>query len=143
MMFCALGLALLAAWVFGPASSAAAAALALAALAAVLATALARERPGAGLMRQLARRLGDTSYAIYLTHGFVLGAAARMVAEMGAGDADADLRAGFAPARGACRPRRAPLGGDAVVAELGGAHDDRVAHPPVAAYASRRGISAQ
>jgi exopolysaccharide production protein ExoZ len=60
---------------FGAASNLAKASSVAAALLSVLACGLARPEPTSGLFRNLAKALGDATYAIYLTHSFVLGPA--------------------------------------------------------------------
>ena len=61
--------------VFGATRGLATAASTTAALVSVLACGLARPEPSNGLVRRLAKALGDSTYAIYLTHSFILGPA--------------------------------------------------------------------
>jgi len=75
----ALGTALASAAVFGATSGLTAAVATTAALLSVFACGLARTEPSVGPARRLAKVLGDSTYAIYLTHCFVLGPAGSLV----------------------------------------------------------------
>jgi peptidoglycan/LPS O-acetylase OafA/YrhL len=70
--------ALATAAIYGAGSGLATAASAAAALMCVLSCGLARPEPVTGLARPFAKALGDATYAIYLTHSFILGPAGKL-----------------------------------------------------------------
>jgi len=67
---------------FGATSGLAKAASATAAVVSVLACGLARPEPSSSPWRRLAKALGDATYAIYLTHPFILGPAGSLAGKI-------------------------------------------------------------
>ena len=81
----AVGAAVAAAAVFGPTAGLATAASVTSALVSVAACGLARPESSNSAPRRLAKALGDSTYALYLTHSFILGPAGSLVGKIAQG----------------------------------------------------------
>ncbi len=81
----AVGAAVAAAAVFGPTAGLATTASVTSALVSVVACGLARPESSNSTPRRLAKALGDSTYAIYLTHSFILGPAGSLTGKIAHG----------------------------------------------------------